>query len=83
MRAKALGLLKKLRLASNCYEMEQFTIERSKQRGIGCAAEPLRSLNHRIEHRREVAGRGVDDLQHLGACCLPAQRLITLGVALS
>jgi hypothetical protein len=40
-------------------------------------------LQYYVECRREVAGRGVDDLQHLGACGLPGQRLLTRGVALS
>src|SRR5262245_21693444 len=35
-----------------------------------------------IEHRREIAGRGVDDLQHLGGRCLPLQRFVALPGAL-
>jgi len=30
------------------------------------AAQPVCLLQYRIEHRGEVAGRGIDDLQHLG-----------------
>ena len=30
------------------------------------AAEPVRLFQDRIEYRDEVAGRGIDDLQHLG-----------------
>jgi hypothetical protein len=41
-----------------------------------------RLVEHRIEDRGEVAGRGVDDLQHLGARGLLLQRLVTLGFAL-
>jgi len=39
-------------------------------------------VEHRVEHRREVARRGVDDLQHLGGRSLTLQRLVTLGFAL-
>ena len=34
------------------------------------------------EYRREVAGRGIDDLQHLCGPGLPLRRLVTLGFAL-
>src|SRR3954452_2442115 len=34
--------------------------------------------NH-IEHRREIAGRGIDDLQDLGGRGLPSQSLVPLG----
>jgi hypothetical protein len=36
----------------------------------------------RREHRREVAGRGIDDLQHLRGPGLPLRRFLTLGFAL-
>jgi hypothetical protein len=36
----------------------------------------------RVEHRPEVAGRGIDDLQHLGRRSFPLQRLVTLGSTL-
>ena len=39
----------------------------------------MRLFEHRIEHRREVAGRGIDDLQHLGGRGLLLQRLARLG----
>ena len=39
----------------------------------------MRLFQHRVEHRREVAGRGVDDLQHLGGRGLLLQRLARLG----
>ena len=38
-----------------------------------------RLFEHRVEHRREVAGRGIDDLQHLGGRGLLLQRLARLG----
>ena len=34
-----------------------------------------RLFEHRGENRREVAGRGVDDLQHLGGCGLLLSRI--------
>ena len=46
---------------------------------IGGPAEAVRLLQYRVEHRREVAGRGVDDLQHLGGRGLLLQRLARLG----
>ena len=42
----------------------------------------MRLLQDRIEYRREIAGRGIDDLQHLGSRGLPPQRLVALGSAL-
>ena len=38
---------------------------------------------HGIEYGREVAGRGIDDLQDFGGRGLPLQRLVTLGFALA
>jgi hypothetical protein len=43
-------------------------------------AQPHRLFEHRVEHRREVAGRGVDDLQDLGRRGLSGQRLVSLSV---
>src|SRR5271167_1765086 len=42
-------------------------------------AEPQRSFEHRVEHRGEVAGRRIDDLQDLGGRGLLLQRLARLG----
>ena len=42
-------------------------------------AQPRRSLDHCLEHRREIAGRGIDDAQHLGRRGLLLQRLARLG----
>ena len=39
----------------------------------------VRLFQHRVEHRREVAGRGIDDLQHLGGRGLLLQGLARLG----
>jgi len=47
-----------------------------------CSAAQLQSLvEHGIEHRREVAGRGIDHLQHLGGGGLSLQRFVALGAA--
>jgi hypothetical protein len=60
------------------------------QTAVGCAAKSVSLLQYCVKDRREVAGRGVDDLQHLGGRGLSSQRLVTfrsevvsLGVALS
>ena len=39
----------------------------------------VRLFQHRVEHRREIAGRGIDDLQHLGGRGLLLQCLARLG----
>jgi len=45
-------------------------------------AKPYHLCEHRVEHRSEVTGRGVDDAQDLGGRGLLLQRLVTLGFAL-
>ena len=47
--------------------------------GMVDAANALRLVEDRIEHRREVAGRGIDDLQHLGGRGLLLQGFARLG----
>src|SRR5262249_8323812 len=49
------------------------------QRALGRAAEAVRLFQYRVEDRREVAARGVDDLQYLGGRGLLLQRLSSLG----
>src|SRR5262249_26702075 len=49
------------------------------QEADGNFAETMRLLQYRLEHRLEVAGRAVDDLQDLGGCGLLLQRLARLG----
>ncbi len=44
----------------------------------GCLAQPHRLVEHRIKDRREVAGRGIDDLQYLGGGGLLLQGLARL-----
>jgi len=43
------------------------------------APQGVRLFQDRIEHRREIAGRGIDDLQYLGGRGLLLQRLARLG----
>jgi hypothetical protein len=38
-----------------------------------------RLFEHRLEHWREIAGRGIDDPQHVGGRGLSLQRLVALG----
>ena len=61
--------------------MKVFAVERSKLPKARLA-KPRRLFEDRIEHRREVAGRGIDDLQDLGGRGLSRQRLVALGSAL-
>src|SRR5215467_2424400 len=46
---------------------------------LDSAAESDRLLEHRVKHRCEVAGRGIDDLQYLGCRSLLLQGLARLG----
>ena len=46
---------------------------------VGGAAQADRLFQHGIEHRREIAGRRVDHLEHLGGGGLARQRLIAFG----
>ena len=46
---------------------------------ISALAQPQRFFQNRIKHRRQIAGRGVDDLQHLGCRSLLFQRLPLFG----
>src|SRR5215469_1906178 len=58
--------------------MESFAVERA-ERPVCSAAQPDRLLNHGIEDWLKVAGRRIDDLQHLGSRGLLLQRLARLG----
>src|SRR5215471_16303850 len=57
--------------------MESFAVERA-ERPVCSAAQPDRLLNHGIEDWLKVAGRRIDDLQHLGGGGLLLQRLARL-----
>ena len=55
--------------------MEALAIKGRQESEIGLA-QPHGLFQHRIEHRRQIAGVGVDDLQHLGCRGLLFQRLL-------
>jgi len=59
-------------------ESEHVAVPNPK-RAEGGLAEACGLPQHRVEHWREVAGRGIDDLQYLGGCGLLLQRLARLG----
>jgi hypothetical protein len=71
----------KTRFAIHGTKMKAFTVPNSEnaERRL---AQPRSLFEHRLEDRREVAGRTVDDLQHLGGRGLLRQRLVTLCFAL-
>jgi len=57
---------------------------RSDENPKGSVTQPHRLFEHRIEHRREVARRRIDDLQHLGGGglllqCLECELLLQKG----
>ena len=45
-------------------------------------AKPHGLFEHCVKHWRQMAGRGINDLQYLGGCGLPLQGLIALGKGL-
>ena len=45
-------------------------------------AQAQRLVQYCVEHRCEITGRGIDDLQHLGGRGLPLQRLVAFDFAL-
>ena len=51
----------------------------NRQMTVSRAAEAVRFLQNRIEHGREIAGRGIDHPQHLGGGSLLFQRFARLG----
>ena len=48
----------------------------------GDPAQAVRLLQYRFEHPRQIAGRAVDDLQHLSGRCVPLQSLVILNSAI-
>ena len=58
--------------------MEALAVPSEKQTECG-TAKAGRLFQHRVEYRREIAGRTVDDLQHLGGRGLLLQCLVRLG----
>ena len=66
--------------------------QRGNARRRRCTSDPnaashsrMRLFEHRVEHRREVAGRGVDDLQTsaVAVCCSSASRVSVISRAFS
>src|ERR1700720_905416 len=68
----------KWRLAMRRVEMKALAVI-PPQMPISGIAKMQRLFEHCIEHRREVAGRGIDDAQHLGRRGLLVERLARLG----
>src|SRR5215472_12561014 len=62
------------------YRSKNLAIE-AKQGSEGCFTEAHRVFQDRIEHWPEIAGRGIDDPQHLGGGGLLVERLLQLGGA--
>ena len=54
---------------------EALAVERPECGHIGFA-QPLCLFQDRVEHRRQIAGRGIDDLQYLGQRRFPRQRQV-------
>ena len=50
----------------------------SSQMAEGGPAQAQCLFQHLVEHRGEVAGRGIDDPQHLGCCSLLFERFACL-----
>src|SRR5215831_8098838 len=66
------------RWTANRGEMKKFAVI-GKHVTVSRLAEPDRSLEHRVEDRGKVAGRGIDDLQYLGSRGLLLQGFARLG----
>jgi len=65
----------------NCNGSILFALDDDQATG-GSAAKGMRFLQYRVEHRREVAGRRIDDPQDVGHRSLSCQSLVVLGSAL-
>ena len=65
------------RHAAHCHRVKNGAVIGAK-RPAGGLTQPHGFVEHRIEHRRKVAGRGVDDLQYLGGRGLLSERLVAL-----
>ena len=58
--------------------MEMFAII-SRKHAKGGRTQPRCLFEHRVEHRRQIAGRSIDDLQYFGGCGLLLQSFARLG----
>jgi hypothetical protein len=73
---KKLGISRWHIVRGNCAEDLAVESEQDAVRGLAQAHRPV---EHRVENRREIAGRAVDDPQHLGGRGLLLQGLAGLG----
>src|SRR5258707_6418345 len=71
-------LLDKGRVTMNRHKAKELAVIGSKLT-VGGFAQARRLFEHSIEYRGEVAGRGIDDLQHLSGRGLLLQSLTRLG----
>src|SRR5215471_13283317 len=69
---------KRLRCTTHCNRAKIFAIEELQAPDVD-PAKAERLLQDRVEHRRQIARRGIDDLQYLGGCGLLLQGLARLG----
>src|SRR5215471_5473416 len=68
-----------LRLPAASRDKMKFVPLADQQPAEYATAKPMRLFQYRVEHGREVAGRAVDDLQHLSGRSLLLQRFARLG----
>src|SRR5262245_13292546 len=64
--------------AMHCGRTESFAVKRQKM-SESRIAQSQRLVEHRVEYRCEITGRGIDDLQYLGGRSLLLQCLVRLG----
>ena len=62
------------RQAARCYRLSPLVSHVTERR----VAKMHRLLQHRVEHRRKVAGRGIDDAEYFGGRGLLFQRFARL-----
>src|SRR5262245_32799118 len=67
-------LLDKGRVTMNCHKAEELAVICSELT-VGRFAQACRPFQHRVEHRREIAWRGIDDLQYLSGRGLLLSRI--------
>jgi hypothetical protein len=72
------SLHRRRRSAAFGHEVKGFAVEAEKSAQIGLA-QPDCPSQHRVEHRSQVARRGIDDAEHLGGRGLLLQGLAGLG----
>jgi len=65
-------------MATGGHKMKEFTVI-GQERAEACSAQPHRTFKQCVEHRNQITGRGIDDLQYLGRRGLLLKRLAQLG----